>query len=230
MGAAGEVLATYKRTNPDAEWDWWVMGGRYSQRLLMRPGTGPATLYEEPDYGFGGLFGLARNKPEKPPVNPLATDQVLLRDLDFEALRERGRSKGVELWDRAHAAVDGLAPVRSFKDILAELPNQHDVARKVYWAQPVVVALKAAFPDDWDLDTPLEALTMTRDEWGEYQADVELSSFALLHEGQWSQRGRMGWWGMVSDEKGRRGWSRHLAELLQGLPGEYCLTVVDCHI
>lgn len=33
VDAAGEVVAVVDRTNPDAKWDWWTIGGRYSGRL-----------------------------------------------------------------------------------------------------------------------------------------------------------------------------------------------------
>jgi hypothetical protein len=35
----GEVVKVIDRTNPKAQWDWWVMGGRFSNRLLLKDGS-----------------------------------------------------------------------------------------------------------------------------------------------------------------------------------------------
>lgn len=54
--------------------------------------------------------------------------------------------------------------------------------------------------------------------------------FAVVKDGEWFERGRMGWWGMVADEKSDLEWQQKLSELLANLDGETLLTVVDCHI
>ena len=58
----------------------------------------------------------------------------------------------------------------------------------------------------------------------------ELSAFAVVKDGQWYERGSMGWWGIVSDEKPGDEWDAKLKELLAGLPPETWIAVVDCHI
>ena len=54
--------------------------------------------------------------------------------------------------------------------------------------------------------------------------------FAILHNGHWYERGSMGWWGMVSDEKDEDEWKTKVMELLKGLDPEVELSAVDCHI
>lgn len=39
LDASGEVVRIIDRTNPNKKWDWWQVGGRYSNRLLLRDGT-----------------------------------------------------------------------------------------------------------------------------------------------------------------------------------------------
>lgn len=55
-------------------------------------------------------------------------------------------------------------------------------------------------------------------------------TFAVLKDGQWYERGEMGWWGIVIDEEDIETWSAKFRELLENLPPEAFLTVVDCHI
>jgi hypothetical protein len=40
----------------------------------------------------------------------------------------------------------------------------------------------------------------------------------------------MGWWGMASDEIDKDDWDAQFAKLIDGLPEDTILTVVDCHI
>jgi hypothetical protein len=56
------------------------------------------------------------------------------------------------------------------------------------------------------------------------------ATFAVIYNGQWYGRGEMGWWGCVSNEKDKDQWHEEFRKLLEGLPPETPLTVVDCHI
>ena len=54
--------------------------------------------------------------------------------------------------------------------------------------------------------------------------------FAFVKEGQWYERGRMGWWACVSNEKDRDEWNRQFNKMMDELPANTLLTLVDCHI
>jgi len=58
----------------------------------------------------------------------------------------------------------------------------------------------------------------------------ELITFAVLKEGQWYERGKMLWWGIVKDGKENDVWETELQKLVEGLPEETLITIVDCHI
>lgn len=55
-------------------------------------------------------------------------------------------------------------------------------------------------------------------------------TLAVLLNGEWYERGSMGWWGIVSDEKPQDEWQEQFDKLLSSLPDDTQLTVVDCHI
>lgn len=58
----------------------------------------------------------------------------------------------------------------------------------------------------------------------------EIVPFAILHEGEWQEKGSMGWFGMVSDEKDRDEWNAYVRKFLVELDPEIELSAVDCHI
>lgn len=59
---------------------------------------------------------------------------------------------------------------------------------------------------------------------------VAFSSFAVLKNGEWFERGEMGWWGMVKDEKENDVWQKEFDKLIKDLPENTLLSIYDCHI
>lgn len=96
-----------------------------------------------------------------------------------------------------------------------------------------VKAPKPNFSWGWKEDEKTEVLNKR-------QADVArkkdianldtLTTFAVLKDGNWYERGEMGWWGMVSNEKDEKEWDLKVRELLHDLPEDTLLSVYDCHI
>jgi hypothetical protein len=70
----------------------------------------------------------------------------------------------------------------------------------------------------------------TRGEYIERTAGCGFSTFAVVKDGKWYERGEMGWWGIIMDEKEKRDWNIEFFSLVADLPDETLLTIVDCHI
>jgi hypothetical protein len=119
----GEVIEYIRRTNPNSWWDWWVVGGRFSERL--------------------------RSKSLNAYVNSAQKS-----DIDWDYMQ---------------------------KENSIEEPNS-----------------------------------------------PALLLFSLVIDGAYYQKGDMGWWGMVSNEK--EDWKDEFQRRLDEIPEDYYLTVVDCHI
>ena len=58
----------------------------------------------------------------------------------------------------------------------------------------------------------------------------QISTFAVLKDGKFYKRGKMGWWGCVSDEKDEDKWNEEWNNLVDSVSDDTLLTVVDCHI
>lgn len=48
--------------------------------------------------------------------------------------------------------------------------------------------------------------------------------------GMWKERGEMGWWAMVSNEKDEDDWKTEFKRMLNNIGDDACVTLVDCHI
>lgn len=58
----------------------------------------------------------------------------------------------------------------------------------------------------------------------------EIVPFAIVKEREWFERGEMGWWACVSNEKDKNVWEKEVKKLLEGLSDDTLITIVDCHI
>lgn len=223
---AGEVLEVIDRTNPNKKWDWWVVGGRWSGFLTPKAHADalPDSDPNAPAKGRPGLLGSE--------ANPAGVDVIRKGDVDFDAMRAAARERAAASWDKVHAIigphVDGF---RSWDAIREECAGDHDKAREVYHAQPLRQALAAASKDNTDLVwINVEDYLVTREEYIQRASDRATVLFGVLKDGQWVERGEMGWFGCVSGEKDRDGWNRDFNAMLDALPDDTWLTVVDCHI
>jgi hypothetical protein len=58
----------------------------------------------------------------------------------------------------------------------------------------------------------------------------ELTTFSVLKDGVWYERGEMGWWGISINDKDEDEWNNELKKLLSGLPDNTLISIIDCHI
>lgn len=74
------------------------------------------------------------------------------------------------------------------------------------------------------------AVGIDRAKLGDIENIDEISTFAIVKDGQWYERGEMGWWGMVYDVKNPDEWDQEVNKLMEGLPDETLISIYDCHI
>lgn len=148
-----------KMTNPNKKWDWWVVGGRWSNMLALKSG-GKGSVAQKSD------LDLAR----------MAYDRGIMRTEQWEGyakdIREGKSHESAAYWN-------GIP--------------QHITDRETFLA-----------------------------------IDPGFTTFAVLWKGEWYEKGRMGWWAMVSDEK--QDWLNIYQRIFVDIPDDAWLTVVDCHI
>jgi len=120
----------------------------------------------------------------------------------------------------------GHFDVIKVKDIDWEAMKQEQIkARGEYWdkQQEEPVEKRWAWRNNRD-----ELLLMSR---SQYANDISaISTFGVLHDGTWYERGSMGWWAIVSDEKPEEEWDAEWQKLVDSLDPESEVTLVDCHI
>lgn len=221
VNEAGEVLKVVDRTNPRAKWDWWVMGGRWTGSLLLKAKT-------------RGIVGRPGLMTERAPVG--YADQAFKRDIDFAQQRNDAEAKARILWTETRRITAGES-WENWDDTLTrycgpEGKRDHakiETARTDYRAQPAIEMLRASKKEaySWEID---DDLALDLDKFIEIARMKACSHYAFVRDREWTERGHMGWWGMASDEVSPAQWLRQFNDMLDAIPDDTLLTVIDCHI
>jgi hypothetical protein len=228
LDAEGNVVKTVDRTNPNSKWDWYKIGGRWNGFFKLKKGS----------FGTLGEPGIQTLDPGYEPVEPGRADTCRKGDIDIEGMMDEAQVEAEKRYDLFLSVTDGLPMAVSWK-VMQEKHQTEGVdcdgdpkvdwvaARDEYGVQPMVEALRknreTCFFDIEDFDCTREAYIARH-----RRRAVVL--FAVLKDGVWYERGSMGWWGCVSDEKDRDEWEREFYNLFDSLPDDMLVTIVDCHV
>lgn len=227
-GVRAFTMSTY---NPESKWDWYSIGGRWLGYFPIKPGGGliPA------DEIINGTPGAFDNEAEDG-----CCDGGKKRHLDLDALRAKKAQAAREEHQAYHRVVEGTRPATPWSVFIARVEDKEgafadysiDHAREDYHSQPRVRALAQSeeFKHHWGLEP--EEYEVPEDDYAQRAADRAVPGYAVLtQEGQWMAPGKMGWWGMGSDdEESYDAYVKAANAYIDGLDDDTYLIVVDCHI
>ena len=241
-------LETY---NPKSKWDWYSVGGRWSGFFKLRNGAvgikgdGRPSPFEEivlkalkKGSEMANIVGADAEISPDPENERRApegyADQAQVKSIDFDTMRLEAAMRNFVKFKTYEPAFKGQdIPLwnvfrQTFKDI--------DEARKAYFQVPVIKAMHEIADKRKDF-LWFEEL---REEFcnGDLEAFMRekildaISTFAVVKDGEWIEKGKMGWFGMSSDDaKDREKWRNEFFErFIMPLDPETWLTCVDCHI
>lgn len=223
----GVLIKAVNRTNENAHWDWYLVGGRWTGFFKLKAGA----------VGELGRPGLMTPVPSNG-----RADQLTLGDIDVEGMRLDAAKEAGERWDLLASVMGNPMPtIRPWADYVDEPTLTWNERREAYHAQAPLVALENFRRTNHD--SPLykeqvellswlvyEDYMVSREAYAERFANSAMSTYAVVKDGQWYECGKMGWWGMALDEKDKEAWGLEFAKLIDGLPLDTQLTLVDCHI
>jgi len=213
----GNVVKTVDRTNPNAKWDWYQIGGRWNGFFKIKTNG----------LGLLGKPGIqTMDKDYEAPKGDRA-DQAIKHDIDFDGMRAEARDEAAAKYDLVHGIVKDLPLWLSWEKTREKFSDDIEKARDFYWEQAGPKALRSNEETIW---IEADEFLCDREVYLDRAAKRAFRTFAIVHESQWYSKGRMGWWGAVHDEKDEDLWDDEFAKLLDSLPDNTLLSVVDCHI
>lgn len=206
--------------NPNAQWDWYTVGGRWDGFFKLKD-----TAIKQ---AMGGTPRRLSGKENKRAVKKLLkryhtwyknqesastelndttpsnwVNQARKKDIDFDGMIVAAGVHAAENWDQkmgelAEAEFNG-SPITPEKVALAlwRIGANEGTTRSIYIE-----------------DRRKNAVT----------------THAVLKDGDWFEHGEMGRWGCVSNEKAACNWKDEFMALMDEIPEDSLLTIVDCHI
>lgn len=214
----GNVIKCIDRTNPNKQWDWFVLGGRWTGFFKLKEGV--LEIVGEP-----GLFQREAKEGHG--------DCALKSEIDFDLMRNEAGLKALQEYELAEQVIGHLPMNRPWKEIGAE-KKYSDEAREIYRSQPRVMAWGSAAKNrkDWPFGwrSSCDDFLMSREQYIENARNNACVTHAVIKDGKWYESGSMGWWGMVSNEKDSEQWADEFSKLIDDLPDDTMLSVYDCHI
>ncbi len=208
------VWKEFSTYNP--KWDWYVIGGRWTGFFKPKPG-------KSGELGESGAFG---NKPDEGYV-----DTIRKGDLDIEFMRAEAMKKAEETWGTVDSVISSFKEYHSWEKVRENMfPGQIDAARDFYHDQPIMKAFKTLQGKVVGYMSNIEDYRVDKETFVNRAKNSAISTFAIVKDGEWIEKGSMGWFGMSSDKMTQDEWDNKFNSLIDELPDDTILTVVDCHI
>lgn len=195
--------------NPKSKWDWYLLGGRWTGFLRLKP----------EGVGFVGTPGVLTKSAKAG-----YADSARIDDIDLEAMRAEAEMR----MRKTLAKIAGIPrDWLSWEEMEKKFPGDFDACGKAYWAQQNAKAVSdrldmlLRLPDKY-LNSDEELIAAARKN--------ALQTFAVVKDGEWYERGEMGWFACWENEKSSEVWSVEFEKLINGLPPGTLISIYDCHI
>lgn len=210
-------ITTY---NPNSKWDWYQLGGRWTGFLKLKKDA----------EGEVGDFSLVSSRR----ADEGTADAALKKDIDFEGMKNDAAKEAGESYDKVMEVIGHLEPNKPWKVFVERVENKEitiDEARAQYHAQPRTQALRTEEVRK-TLGYFIEAddYLVPREKYVEDARNNAISTFAVLKDGKWYEKGEMGWFAMVANEKDQNEWNKQVNDLIDSLPDDTMISIYDCHI
>jgi hypothetical protein len=151
--------------------------------------------------------------------------------VDFEFMRNRAGNEAATRYDNFYSIV-GDRTVPSWKQIREKYSEKDiELARQEYRENQVVKDLDNSKEfEHYFLFNDMDEFVESKADYVQNARNSAISTFAVVKDGTWYEKGEMGWWGLVSNEQDQDDWNRQFSELLDSLTDDTLLSVFDCHI
>jgi hypothetical protein len=198
--------------NPNAKWDWYQIGGRWSGMLKLKDGY-------VGEVGQGGVFG---NK-----AKPGYVDSTIKEAIDFEGMRKSARERAEEAYDLVWSHIKDTPECKTWDALAEEYPNVQE-RREVYHAQERIKAFKSV--PEIGIWASLDEYLVSKEDYIRRAENGAMSTFAVLVDGQWHEKGEMGWFGASNDHVTQDDWDEQIRQFIEEASDDTQFTIVDCHI
>jgi hypothetical protein len=206
-------------TNPNAKWDGYAVGGRWSNLLILKDKR-------------GRRLSTARRR----------TDDARAGDVDWQAMGAADLEKALARYDLFAESLAEYADAQPVEDGWdAEYTAEDERGKYLRSVYPDALTHWRTMQAKRKAESHNERLfgvLSTHDEIKRYLAprdefsarvQAQAHTYALLHNGRWIEQGDMGWFGCDTPTT-EYDYDKLWWETVNALPADTHMVVVDCHI
>lgn len=211
------IWGTY--INENGKWDWYQLGGRWNGFFQVKP-DGEGVV------GPGGLRTL--------PVEAGRADQLLKKDIDIDTMLAETEQQAIETYDLATSIIGNLDG--EDWDYIREEKFAGDIdgARAYYNEQEIVKKFNEYVCSEENktfsmFSNPFD-FKISKDVYVTNAKNSVITPHAFIIEGQWVEKGEMGWFGISDDKHSQVDWNDKFMETFNNLPDDTLVSLMDCHI
>lgn len=213
----------YSRYNPKSKWDWYLLGGRWSGCFIkLKPKS----------IGIKGhSHGYFEVRDERAGI-----DAAYKKDIDFDAIFDSAEKEARKTYRDISSLFAGgipqITPWTTYLDGEQYAGLSIEEKRTLYNQQQGVklwretIHANSMYVAGYDQ----EEFLCTEDEYAMKAKAFAFIPFAVLKDGEWYEKGKMGWWGMVKDAIDDNEWAAKVMEMVNELPDDTLISFYDCHI
>jgi len=209
-------ISTY---NPKSKWDWYLLGGRWNGFLKLKEDT-TGTMGEQSWASEPNEIGYC--------------DETIKKNIDVKGMEDECEKEAGERYDKVMSFIKDTPVPTKWSDFIERVKNDeitNDIARMLYHNQPRLKAVSTVEAiKELGYFIEVENFEVTREEYVQRARNKALSTYAIVKDGEWYQKGEMGWWGMSNDEMTQEEWDIKLTEMFDELPDDTLISIIDCHI
>lgn len=156
-------------------------------------------------------------------------DQLKKRDIDIEGMKLQAEEEAAEEFDKLNLIVSNLPLPESWESVRNRISEIQE-ARDFYHSQPMIKAMMADKHFMWCTPDEFYIGTGGREKYIKNAFCKSIVPYAILHNGEWFQKGDMGWFGVSLNEKTIYDHSAKFFEVWESLSDDTLVTIFDCHI
>lgn len=268
----GQIVRIVRRTNPNKKWDYWVLGGRFGRFFKLKPDvefdienvsggdlyTKEASLYPESFDENDPWTKKNRQEWVEKLTASHSTDHARVRDIDFEATRDRAELRAREdfaKWRAIYEKHGRPLPFSHFEELADEAikrlekqgiadeqvkslfydykvsrkSQERERAGKSYREQAAIAAEREEYLCGIR-QSPIDWFGYDEEAYVQKMRNMSMVPYAVVKDGEWFAKGEMGWFACSDDHMTDEEWCKKVNELYDELPEDALLTLVDCHI
>jgi len=227
----GNVLQVIRRTNPNSRWDGWALGGRWPDMLVVKMNA---------PHERGRSLGRARSEPdpELEEDGRIACDAAPAGQIDWEYMHLLERRKAERTWDADQERLREqerklLADGQTWESLMAadssDVRDRFEGACRAYGLTPDVDVYRrwrlSCTGFFWILGVNLMKCPTKEKLVAAQEVPV---TYAVVKDGEWHTKSAGGLFDQDADAA-CRDWQERFQELLEDVPPDWMIAVVDCH-